>query len=1658
MRQLKKPMSSSGNAGGKKIACNLVEHINLASRAVLETALQTDDQVDKTIAFDMDLNLLMKNIPLPRTGNRSLSKYFAFSKNAKDQIDRALESTPEKPGSSLPYASLSDWQTFVVEGDELDAGSIFTTDNKSGDAEPFSKIIEQEILEMRTLQNSGHDTKHHQDGGEGNTQIIEGVVPKWLDEKGGVIPGNVDTNGTPHKNFLHSFLSSSQLDELVRSSVELSLYCTPQPNEMISGGEDTSDASVAKAHDSLNNRDDFGKVFPQPTSADERWTSFLKLREDDLWIFKLRLSIHDDELSAGGPSSSRLYRFIFRQKDTVPDGITMSYVEEVKEENGAVAYPQHFNFTLQAPLEAPARNEIEYTGSLTHLGVQVTQSSDTDPTQYLVDPNSMFHTGEKLSSGGLEDGFLCALVPASQDACVNLTRPIFAVAQAAIKKVDDVGTITQLHPIRDLDAQVSRYVDHDRCLVMPMKEWNAKKNPAVLGQSSIKELFDDGEEYRKYPTCHVRVQCGSGVKFDLQFEADSQVDDDPNSGELTAVRLTGVKLVDGGSGYITQTIEYDNTHDFYTFYLKGSSGEYMPHQVVSNDIGVSFHGFMMEQFSVNGDGAWDYRFSQAPGSDGVIPYPDNRRRIMAADESEMSVELRQGDRVCSFTSMSEAIQLPLFHNQDVQGDGDASKLEDTSFSVYSHTFQNNDPDRTKTLQPIQQNMASKLEIQYPPHRFLKDHDTNADRAKVMTTLTDDIKCQYEKINAFVEVGGLSERGGNYHMIEEDSKQNLYRGDDNALAISYTQGIYKGFKQLIFDTGKKSFPITTETIEDAFQNCYINHRYMNSRRLVLKHQFTTGFDSIDIDSEFVAKHPPQVFAQDTTYHEMLEDNGSGYRACVSGHFGQYVSQIFDGNITEGNEHISENCYNSNTGLPWTENDEGDNEVTKTELSANAGAVYGAWVELSPIVNQEGDENNDVIMDISAFRMYFGTDTTYNPVGIALLATDTPEEEGPYMRTGANGSWSLVKSWTNLHGVIEPGQYHTFQLDTKISTKFVRIVTLQIQPGNDRVKTYDLAFYHQTSSHTYDETMNGGALVLPIEKTSDNSKEVYVVGETTKLNAGEGGDLYAWSNGLEDLYSGNNITVTPIPHDDHDTSVPEEIINNYQSTLLSSTAAAGKIKSIETSSAGTESVIQLEDGYRFFSKPYIYEPDTYGEQHIFRMDQAGTSCTLDSWGFASRGIHFERLDAEAVRSLSQAERDALPSVRVSDPETGSTQLAVRLVEVEKSASTVNIEFFMGYGMEVDVEILRDYLYKTQGYDGDLFLDYTIQVQFHKPTVGLNDYLLHVPPTGGEKYVDVDKDAKTITFNVRASSKSTKLTSENDNAELTLGDVHKLLSGYRTAVVSEMAPGSVVTPTGPDITDNNDATILSGGGGDVWFESAHTFSHGGAAVTLPCRYWEPKQVELLNNACNVLETNCRTKMIPKDDSKNRLRFRMTEDSSFLVGLQDYFTDAGAATTVAEFAFYGEIAVTAGDNANSSHLSDGTQYLSLVLSDLNMLKLDKSVTARLGEFLYAHHTETYHGKRPIYDAGDARFPLYGDSGISAFEEASRDLTDLNCPRDFVVRAYRHDIATHGIDQHLIQYDRNYLKKSGADDDVSSMTSLPLVFDADQRVVPQETFGQRVL
>ena len=1445
-------MSTSGNAGGKKIACNLVEHINLASRAVLETALQTDDQVDKTIAFDMDLNLLMKNVPLAKTGGRSLSEYFEVSEIAKDQIDRALESTPEKPGSSLPYASLSDWQPFVAEGDVLDAGSIFTAANKSGDAEPFSKIIEQEILEMRTLQNSGGEGDD-EGGATGNTQIIEGVVPKWLDEKDGIIVGNVDTNGTPHKNFLHSFLSSSQLDELVRSSVELSLYCTPQPNEMVSGGEDTSEESVAKAHDSLNNRDDFGKVYPQPTS---RWTSFLKLREDDLWIFKLRLSIHDDDLSAGSPSSSRLYRFIFRQKDTVPSSITA--VDENISYFGDDAI-QKWKFVVEAPAHAPAANEIEYTGSLTHLGVHLTQD-DKAPAdvQYLVDPNTLFHTGERLKQGhlqgtpaDLQDGFLCALVPASQDTCVELVRPIFAVAQAAIKEMGKVGTITQLHPIQDLDAQVSRYVEQKRCLVVPASDWHQMKDPADSSRR-VQKLFDDGEQYRMYPTCHVRVQCGSGVEFELQFGIDEDgPTSDPNQPDLQAVRLTGVKLVDGGSGYLTFSQDQKNDPDFYTFYLQGSSGEYMPYQV--EDGKESFHDFMMSSFEVNSTSVWGY----VDGASGVIAYPTtNQRIIMAADESEMSVELRQGDRVCHFTSMSEAIQLPLFHNQDVQADGTPAKINTTSFSPYTHTFQNTDADG-KTYQPIQQNMVSSIDIEYPPHKVLEAGGTG-ENYKVFDEMKN-LEYQYAKATPYVETGGHSERGGNYTLKNAESP----------LPTAYTNSTdFENAKQPLFG-GTNVEQTNNPILKGALQHSFMAHRYMNSRRLVLNHALpglNKGSEDFDVLVSRVGSYillPIEDEENQTKYlFALYEGNTQGEDLWADEKLQQAITAAYD-------------------SVP----------LTKITMNTPDTATQMPFI-FTPYLG----DNDDPILDNDGNQTYF-----------------------------------------DLYGFIRD--------DVKLQLKI-----------NDQ----------------------------EVIKTATKQKD----------------DL------------GDDISST----------------------------------------------FQLKKQFRFWRKPTVCEPTDYGIQSFFQIPEednpTNSACRMDSWGFASRGIHFERLDAEAVRALSQAERDALPSVRVSDPETGSTQIAVRLVEVEKSASTVNIEFFMGYGMEVDVEILRDYLYKTQGYDGDLFLDYTVQVQFSKPEISTDYALEHV---NNESFVTVDTAAKTITLNIVVGSNNAMLRDQSDNSEITLGDVHRLLQVYSDIFNhgDEAGEGCVTItfPANRVLRNYDDATILSGGGGDVWFESAHTFSHGGAQVTLPCRYWEPKQVDLLKAAFTAFENGCRTGLVPQDNTKYRLKDQMT--SALLIeGLQDYFTDAGADAKVAEFAFYGEIAVHAVDDESSqTHLAIGTatsKELGLTLCDTNLLKPDTLVTARFGEFLYAHHAEAIHGKRP-------HLSLQGDSNILPFEEAAKELTYENIPRTYVLRAYK--VAT-GSDAHelVIDYNRDYLKKprDTSETVIEKMSSLPLVCDADQRILMQATFEQK--
>ena len=828
------------SSNATQINTDIVSKISLATRSVLEVPLDEDDTVDKVFGIDVDINWLFRDFPMQQTGDRTMP--LSIPTIAKERFNKAFESTEEIPGSSAPYTQLSMWQMHVYkDGDLIEPDKLFQDNYK--DATPFSDRMGLEILEMTSFIN---DTA--------NVTLKPGdMIAKWIDTDGSKsnqwIAGNTDSTGAVYKNFLHSFANSAQLEDLLRSSVAMGLYTIPQPNRMVSGGMDSSEDSIALLSDSLDNREDFTQVFPKETAEGEtaRWTSFLKLRENDVWMFKLQLSVHDDSFAN---QDARTYRFMLRQKDSVPASLTYAL-------NDNHAAGRRATFTLAPPEQVPNKDRSNYMGSLTSMGIELqpepfTGESATDH-ELLVDPNSVFHTGEALKLDKVDgqfksivlkpnddtvvdpllDMFLCALIPVNAEQIRGLTRPIFAACQSAIKEKGEIGVIHQIHPIQDMEAQLARYLSSPRCLVVPMVDWFALKpeNAATSGSrpDGLIELMRP-ENYTKYPTCTVRVQAGSGVEFELTFDA--APNDDPNTGDINGPEdyLVSVTLVQGGSGYLGNMpppIDHhtdEQMQQYYMFSLADAVGDRY-YDGIEGTGPYSFSQFMNKHFKVNSNGNWVETATETTGN--PIPYTDGTyRRITKQDPAELQVVLVQGDRVCQFVSMSEKIRVPLFHNHDIQGDGTQTAIEDTSFSPYSHPFQTVD-EHNLLIKPIRQVVKNPIEIEWPPYHSTKHLDplNNNDRRIIHTIL--DNQHQYKCHRGFLEMGGFGERG-NRKFIKSDEE---YTND----AFNFFIGNHGDIDDYL-SAQENFFPKFDAKKEDAtgdtLQKCIINHRYRNNKSLVL----------------------------------------------------------------------------------------------------------------------------------------------------------------------------------------------------------------------------------------------------------------------------------------------------------------------------------------------------------------------------------------------------------------------------------------------------------------------------------------------------------------------------------------------------------------------------------------------------------------------------------------------------------------------------------------------------------------------------------------------------------------------------------------------------------------------------------------------------------
>ena len=745
-----------------RISTDIVSQITLASRAALEIPLDSDEDVHETIGLKVDLNLLFRDFPMQVTGGRIMP--LSIPQIAKDNLNKAFLSTAETPGSTVPHGSMSGWRTHRLEGDQLDPEKVFLPSNFS--QATFEEVFSDQILEMSAALDSA------------NVRVKQGVVAEWLDTVDKPIQGNVDQDEAYYKNFLHAFVNSTQLEDLLRSSVAMSLSDAPQPNKMEGGGADPSDESIALTQDSLENRTDFknGKVFPtQTNNALQRWTSFLKLRQGDSWMFKLQLSIHDSEFKT---SESRLYRFILQQQDSAPEAITLSDAEGVK------------TFTIEKPLEIPNSLGTDYTGSLAYMGLDIS-TEESQEEERCVNTNSMFHTGKALAlehinnpslrQEHLEDGFLCALLPDNPIFAHLLTDPIFATAQACIKEKGQVGVITQLHPIKDSVAQLEKYLETDKCLVIPAVDWMDMKNETD-DTRRVQKIFQSGES-KTYPTCHVKVHAGSGVQFRLHFAEDGTAGSDPNADTTLApaARLTDVELVQDGVGY-TPTDPNLPHQAYYRWTLAGTNGEY--DHAASGSGTESFWDFMIYAFEVVGENGGFAPRNQ--DGDFKVPYTDQFEPILSHDPHEMRVVLEPSALACRMVSMSDSMRVPLFHNQDVQGTGSTSAINNSSCSIYSHPFQNHQGTGGDLVvnQPIQQNQAQDVQVQWPPQESIDDGSTAEQQMQVAKILSE-AGLQYSKAKPYLETGGFGERG-NYHDVGGANVEDLAKPEagDGSLPDEY----------------------------------------------------------------------------------------------------------------------------------------------------------------------------------------------------------------------------------------------------------------------------------------------------------------------------------------------------------------------------------------------------------------------------------------------------------------------------------------------------------------------------------------------------------------------------------------------------------------------------------------------------------------------------------------------------------------------------------------------------------------------------------------------------------------------------------------------------------------------------------------------------------
>jgi len=942
-----------------RISTDIVSQITLASRAALEIPLDSDEDVHETIGLEVDLNLLFRDFPMQRTGSRIMP--LSIPQIAKDNLNKAFLSSAETPGSTVPHGSMSGWKTHRLDGDQLDPEKVFLPSNLS--QVTFEEVFSDQILEMSAALDSS------------NVRVKQGVVAEWLDTVDKPIQGNVDQDEAYYKNFLHAFANSEQLDDLLRSSVALSLSDAPQPNRMEGGGTDPSDESIAQTQDSLENRTDFknGKVFPTQTSeALQRWTSFLKLRQGDSWMFKLQLSIHDSEFKT---SESRLYRFILRQKDAFPQHISMA------EHQGGVHPPNQARvFTISKPQEVPNSLGTDYTGSLAYMGIDI--ASEGVRKERCVNTNSMFHTGKALSldqvvsdtlkAEELEDGFVCALVPANPLQVQGLSAPIFAVAHACIKKKGEVGVITQLHPIKDMTAQLDRYLESDKCLVIPAVDWMDMKNEADDVRRPEK-LFQRGES-KTYPTCHVRVHAGSGVEFKLHFEEDSKAADDPNA-DLTlapAARLTHVELTSPGSEYQGtfaqhEAIPSEDDHKqyygrlLYRWTLRGTNGEY--DHAGSGEGTVPFWDFMNRHFYANADGL----MTPFGGVNKVEYAADTYEPILAHDPHEMKVLLEQSRFACSIETMSDSMRVPLFHNQDVQGSGTVDAINGSSCSILSHPFQNHQGSGTNMVvnQPIQQNQAQDVEVQWPPEGSI-DHppgslstlNMEGSRALLHAGL------QYSTAAPYVETGGFGERG-NYHDVVGDPS-------DLALATHGVNSEEGASMKLKYDYLMENHVKVADMT--------IHQRYRHDSKLQLVHGFEEQW----------------FLERDAT----VNWNEYGLLDNVNWAEDYGANNILDNSGTEASEVVALSRFTTGASGTFPENPSGTAELKECldilPLEVQADSTTGRLLEYAePIPWSDIADTNESILDS------FDGASIADPANIAVGSTFTTSSE----QTAATGTATL-----------------------------------------------------------------------------------------------------------------------------------------------------------------------------------------------------------------------------------------------------------------------------------------------------------------------------------------------------------------------------------------------------------------------------------------------------------------------------------------------------------------------------------------------------------------------------------------------------------------------------------------------------------------------------